>query len=92
MQTLTIQQAKQNLDIHWYLAGFTDYIHNCFMAIMHADLGSLAPTVENCRSLLQQSFTTRMPLLTATSALGLRRTQQSSPHSVMHIISVLYHT
>jgi len=35
-----------------------------------------------------QSFTARMPLLTATSAFGLGRRRWSSPHSAIYTVSV----
>jgi len=42
-----------------------------FTAFIQVNLRYLAPPVENWRILLVQSFTARMPLLTATSAFGL---------------------
>jgi len=56
------------------------YKHNhCFTAIIQVILRLPAPPVRNCwRILLVQSFTARMPLLTATSAIGLGRRRWSS--------------
>ena len=50
-----------------------------FSAIIQVNQCQLAPLVKNCRILLGQSFTARMPLLTATSASGLGRGCWSSP-------------
>ena len=47
--------------------------HHRFTAIIQVNLHQPALPVENWRMLLVQSFTVHMPLLTATSALGLGR-------------------
>jgi len=44
-----------------------------FTATIQVNLRWPAPLVKNCRILLVQSFTARMPFLTATSAFGLER-------------------
>jgi len=43
------------------------------MAIIQDNLHWLAPSVKNWKISLQQSFTARMTLQTATSAIGLGR-------------------
>ena len=43
------------------------------MAIIQVNLHQPAPPVKNGKILLVQSFTARMPLMTATSAFGLGR-------------------
>jgi len=52
-------------------------------------------TCVNWRILLVQSFSARMPLLTATSAFGLGRRRWSSPQQwylhCLHTVSLLYH-
>jgi len=51
----------------------------CFTAIIQVNLRQPASPVKNRRILLLQSFTARMPLLTAISAFGLGRRRRSSP-------------
>ena len=53
-----------------------DLYNSC---IIQVNLRQPAPPVKNWRILLVQSFTARMPLLTATSAFGLGRRRWSSP-------------
>ena len=45
------------------------------------------PAVKNYRILLEQSFTARMPLLTATNAFG---EDTRLPNVIMYAISILY--
>jgi len=58
------------MHIHYY------YYH--FTAIIWVNLHYLAPSVKNCRIPLEQSLTTGMPLLMATSVFRLDRKRWSS--------------
>ena len=63
--------------------------------ILQVNLHYPAPSVKNWRTLLVQSFTAHMPLLTATSASGLGRRCWSSQQCYLHCLHTimsLYHT
>jgi len=61
-------------------------------AIIQVNLRQPAPPVKKCRIQLVQSFTARMPLLTATSAFGLGRIDAGVLlNSVIYVVSVPLH-
>jgi len=59
--------------------GYNQPTNHRFTATIQVNLHQLAPPVKNSRILLVQSFTARMPLLTATSTFRLGRRCRSSP-------------
>ena len=69
---------------------YNDNNNHRFTAITQVTLCYLAPTVNNWRILLVQSFTAHMPLLTATSAFGLGRRRWSSPRQCyLHCLHIM---
>jgi len=84
-----VKQTDLNWSLQWCLQPFLTKAHIHNTAIIQVNLCQPQPTVNNSMVLLEQRFTARMSLLTATSASALMRRCYCSQQCYLHHLRVI---